>query len=223
MPDAPHSQARGVSLIIVLVVLAVILVGSLAMLRSSEVSSLVAGNVSFRKRLRRRPTSASAMRPRRSMSRPISTPTSPTPTSPRASRRTATAFRPRSTGLRCPPSTVGNYSVQHVVERLCQTTPVTDPTGSCMVRDSEARRQQQGGLARVQEPGQRVLPHHRARHRPQERGRFRAGAGAEVTIRVLNQLQIARRSPVGDGAWNDRLKRYRKCCAHDSLTPWSGS
>ena len=39
---------RGVSLIIVLVVLAVILVGSLALLRSSEVSSLVGGNVSFK-------------------------------------------------------------------------------------------------------------------------------------------------------------------------------
>ena len=41
-------RQKGVSLIIVLVVLAVILVGSLAMLRSSEVSSLVGGNVSFK-------------------------------------------------------------------------------------------------------------------------------------------------------------------------------
>jgi len=35
-------------------------------------------------------------------------------------------------------STVGNYSVQRVVERLCQTTPVTDPLADCMVREADA-------------------------------------------------------------------------------------
>ena len=44
---AAHRQA-GVSLILVLIALALLLVGSVALLRSSEVSSLVAGNVSFK-------------------------------------------------------------------------------------------------------------------------------------------------------------------------------
>src|SRR5690242_16992156 len=47
-PMKRMSKQRGVSLLIVLVVLAITLVGSLAMLRSGEVSSMVAGNVSFR-------------------------------------------------------------------------------------------------------------------------------------------------------------------------------
>ena len=107
VPMTCAQRQRGASLIIVLVVLAVMLVGSLAMLRSSEVSGLVAGNVSFKEAAPGPPTSASA-RPAKAAGRhgqpPPQTPTSPTRTSPRAKRRDSDGLPTApSTGRLCPP------------------------------------------------------------------------------------------------------------------------
>ncbi len=135
---SPIQRQSGVSLIVVLVVLAVVLVGSLAMLRSSEVSSLVAGNVSFKEAATQATDigisdAAKALNAMVNMDGNI------------PNVYFATRQAEDSDGLpttvnwsAVPASTVGNYSVQHVVERLCQTTPVADPLAECMVRDAEA-------------------------------------------------------------------------------------
>jgi type IV pilus assembly protein PilX len=133
-----RQRQRGMSLIIVLVVLAMVLVGGLAMLRSSEVSSLVAGNVSFKEAATQATDigisdAAKALDAMANMDSNI------------ANVYFATRQAEDNYGLpttvdwsAVPASAVGNYSVQHVVERLCQTTPVTDPLADCMVRDAEA-------------------------------------------------------------------------------------
>lgn len=129
---------KGVSLIIVLVVLAVILVGSLAMLRSSEVSSLVGGNVSF-KEAATQATDIGISDAAKALNAMINVDGN-IPNVYFATRQAEDSDGiPTSVNWSAVPSaTVGNYSVQHVVERLCQTTPVTDPLADCMVRDAEA-------------------------------------------------------------------------------------
>ena len=51
-----------------------------------------------------------------------------------------------------PTMAVGNYTVQHVIDRLCQVTPVTDPTGTCMVRDSESAGSNKAGSLAYKNP-----------------------------------------------------------------------
>ena len=129
---------RGVSLIIVLVVLAVILVGSLAMLRSSEVSSLVGGNVSF-KEAATQATDIGISDAAKALNAMVNVDGN-IPNVYFATRQVEDNDGIPTTvdWSAVPASVVGNYSVQHVVERLCQTTPVTDPLADCMVRDAEA-------------------------------------------------------------------------------------
>ena len=129
---------RGVSLIIVLVVLAVILVGSLAMLRSSEVSSLVGGNVSF-KEAATQATDIGISDAAKALNAMVNVDGN-IPNVYFATRQVEDNDGIPTTvdWSAVPASAVGNYSVQHVVEPLCQITPVTDPLADCMVRDAEA-------------------------------------------------------------------------------------
>jgi len=143
---------RGMSLIIVLVVLAMVLVGALAMLRSSEVSSLVAGNVSF-KEAATQATDIGISDAARALDAMTNV------DSNIANVYFATRQAEDSYGLPTtvnwsvvPASAVGNYSVQHVVERLCQTTPVTDPLADCMVRDAEAPGSNKAGSPEYKNP-----------------------------------------------------------------------
>jgi len=140
------------SLIIVLVVLAILLVGGLAMLRSSEVSSLVAGNVSFKEAATQAgdigiSDAAKALDTMINLDSNV------------ANVYFATRQAEDSYGLpitvdwsAVPALAVGNYNVQHVVERLCQTTPVTDPLADCMARDADAPGSNKAGSQAYQNP-----------------------------------------------------------------------
>src|SRR5215475_10917219 len=146
------SKQSGVSLLIVLVVLAIALVGSIAMLRSGEVSALVAGNVSFREAATQASDlgisdAAKALDAQANVDTNI------------ANTYFATHQPEDANGIpttinwaNVPTMTVGNYAVQHIVDRLCQVTPVTDPTGTCMVRDSESAGSNKAGSLAYKNP-----------------------------------------------------------------------
>jgi Tfp pilus assembly protein PilX len=147
-------RQRGASLIIVLVVLAVMLVGSLAMLRSSEVSGLVAGNVSF-KEAATQATDIGISAAAKQLDAMAAAATD----SNIANAYFATRQAEDSDGLpttvnwsAVPTAPVGNYNVQYVTERLCQSTPVTDPVGQCMVRDAEAPGSNKAGSLAYKNP-----------------------------------------------------------------------
>jgi type IV pilus assembly protein PilX len=140
-----RSKQSGVSLLIVLVVLAITLVGSLAMLRSGEVSALVAGNVSFREAATQASDigiadAAKALDVQGNLDNSIANTYFAT-RQPEDANGIPTTINWSSV----PTMAVGNYTVQHLVDRLCQVTPVTDPTGSCMVRDSESAGSKKAG------------------------------------------------------------------------------
>jgi hypothetical protein len=131
-------RQAGMSLVIVLVALAMLLVGSVALLRSSEVSSLVAGNVSF-KEAATQATDLGISSAAKTLSA-ITALDNNVLNSYFATRQVEDAYGLPSTvnWANVPTSTVGNYGVQYIIERLCTVTPVTDPSASCMVRDQAA-------------------------------------------------------------------------------------
>jgi len=146
------SKQRGVALLIVLVVLAITLVGSLAMLRSGEVSSMVAGNVSFREAATQAidigiADAAKALDVQANLDTNIAN-------TYFATRQPDDAYGIPTTinWATVPIKTVGNYNVQHVIDRLCQVTPVTDATGTCMVRDSESAGSNKAGSLAYKNP-----------------------------------------------------------------------
>ncbi len=146
------SKQRGVALLIVLVVLAITLVGSLAMLRSGEVSSMVAGNVSFREAATQATDigiadAAKALDIQTNLDTNIAN-------TYFATRQPDDAYGIPTTinWANVPIKTVGNYNVQHVIDRLCQVTPVTDATGTCMVRDSESAGSNKAGSLAYKNP-----------------------------------------------------------------------
>jgi Tfp pilus assembly protein PilX len=145
-------KQSGVALFIVLVVLAIMLVGSLAMLRSGEVSALVAGNVSFREAATQATDigiadAAKALDVQTNLDTNIAN-------NYFATRQPEDAYGIPTTvnWSSVPTMAVGNYTVQHVVDRLCQVTPVTDPTGTCMVRDSESAGSNKAGSLAYKNP-----------------------------------------------------------------------
>jgi type IV pilus assembly protein PilX len=146
------NNQSGASLILVLVVLAIGLVGSLAMLRSGEVSALVAGNVSFREAATQASdlgiaTAGKALDTMANFDANVS------------NQYFATRQAEDADGIpttidwdSVPVQTVGNYSVQHIVDRLCQTAPVVDPVADCMVRDGEAPGSNKAGSLSYKNP-----------------------------------------------------------------------
>jgi len=146
------SKQRGVALLIVLVVLAITLVGSLAMLRSGEVSSMVAGNVSFREAATQATDigiadAAKALDIQANLDANIAN-------TYFATRQPDDAYGIPTTinWASVPVMAVGNYNVQHVIDRLCDVTPVTDSTGTCMVRDSESAGSNKAGSLAYKNP-----------------------------------------------------------------------
>jgi len=132
-----HRQ-RGMSLLMVLVVLGISLVGALALLRSTEVSALVAGNVSFREAATQA-TDIGISQGAKALDATTNFDINV------ANAYFATRQPEDASGLptsvnwaTVPASTVGYYQVQHVVERLCQALPKDDPAANCMIRDGEA-------------------------------------------------------------------------------------
>jgi Tfp pilus assembly protein PilX len=134
----PAQRQGGMSLIIVLIALALLLVGSVALLRSSEVSSLVAGNVSF-KEAATQATDLGISGAAKALSVMTNVDTNVANVY-FATRQPEDAYGLPTTvnWSNVASTTVGNYNVQYVIDRLCTTTPVTDPTASCMVRNQAA-------------------------------------------------------------------------------------
>jgi Tfp pilus assembly protein PilX len=131
-------RQAGASLIVVLIVLAVLLIGGIALLRSGEISALVAGNVAFKEA-----ATQSGEVGISNAARAIDAMVDMDVDVPRA--YYATRQPEDAQGLpkgvdwaAVPAVTVGNGKVQYVIERMCTVAPVADPVTSCMVREQAA-------------------------------------------------------------------------------------
>ena len=128
-----RSTQQGFSLIFVLIVLAVMLIGAIAMLRSTDVSARVVGNLSFQAAATKA-TDIGISEASKALNAQANTDTT-IPNQYFATRQPENADGVPSTvdWSAVVSQQVGNYSVQRVIERLCQSTPVTDPTTQCMM------------------------------------------------------------------------------------------
>jgi Tfp pilus assembly protein PilX len=133
MPALIHRQ-RGSTLIMVILCLSVLLVSAIVILRSSNVAGAIAGNISFRAAGNQAAEVAvndaitvmqGAIDPNAGTGFPANTYFS-----------TMQATDP-ATGLpqidwsAVPIKQSGNFQLQWVVDRLCQVSPVTDPSAQC--------------------------------------------------------------------------------------------
>ena len=149
--NGPRRQA-GASLLVVLIILVIMLLGGVAMLRSSEISALVAGNVAF-KEAATQAADVGISAAAKTLGG-IANVDADIPDSYYAVRQAE-----NSDGVpngvdwsRVAATTVGNDSVQYVIDRLCNATPVTDPAANCMVREEEAAGSQKAGALTYRKP-----------------------------------------------------------------------
>ena len=139
-------KERGASLIVVLIVLAVLLLGSALVLRSGETVTLMAGNSAMRDAAVR----AADLGINRAFASVQALSAEETDALPQYyATRQATDASGLPTAVawgNVPAETLGNYSVQWVAERLCQgTTPVVDVYAQCQVSQAQAAGSNRGG------------------------------------------------------------------------------
>jgi Tfp pilus assembly protein PilX len=133
-----QSTEQGFALIMVMVLLAIMLIGALAMLRSSDASARVAGNISFQAAATKA-TDIGISEAARALDGMANTDVDI------ANTYFATRQPENGDGIlstvdwrEVASTEVGNYSVRRVIERMCQTTPVTDPTTQCMMYEQSS-------------------------------------------------------------------------------------
>jgi len=129
-----HAAQRGVTILVVLVLLTVMLLGGLALARMTEVGTLAAGNSAFRDAALQ--ASEIGLNEVYAQVRAI----------PNENNAVGNWYRPSmmatdANGLpvvdwdTLPEVVVGQYSVRYVADRICQgALPVADPLKQCLVR-----------------------------------------------------------------------------------------
>jgi|GEM_PF-6275837 len=139
------AKQRGSSLILALIVLAVLLVGAIAMFRNADVSSMIAGNLAFRDVSVR----ASDVAIKNATDYLTNTVTSSNFNTDSAPGYYATQRAVTADGIPCSlalgstctastmnwgtPVTVGTAQVFTVIDRLCNATPTADPSLNCLI------------------------------------------------------------------------------------------
>ena len=146
------THQQGFALILVLVMLAIMLVGAGAMLRSSDASARVAGNLASQAAATKA-TDIGVSEAARALNAMTNMDTSI------ANQYFAVRQAENADGIASTvnwaavsATQVGNYSVQRVIERMCQSTPVTDPTTQCMMYEQASSGSNKAGSAAYANP-----------------------------------------------------------------------
>jgi len=132
-----HRGQRGVTMLVVLILLSVMLLGGLALARMSSVGTLVAGNISFKERALQ--ASEVGINTAYMTVAAASFPESPSQpgwyfSTPQALDANGVPMVDLEQGRLV---TVGAYQVRYVVERMCSVDSVTDTLQQCLVRQVE--------------------------------------------------------------------------------------
>lgn len=134
LPRSARRAERGVTVLVVLVLLSVMLLGALAMARMSEVGTLATGNAAFRETA----LQASEVGLNEAFARVRAITDENTAVGNWYLPSTGTtdaAGLPQVDWSQMPQLTVGNYEVRYVVDRLCEgALPVAEPLRQCLVR-----------------------------------------------------------------------------------------
>ena len=128
-----HRAQRGVTMLVVLVLLIVMLLGAMSLSRLTEISTMAAGNSSFRDVGMQ--ASEVGLNNGFAQLRVLANPDANTGNWYFASVQTVDVNGvPQVTWANVPATQVGAYEVRTVAERMCNVAPVTDTLQQCLVR-----------------------------------------------------------------------------------------
>jgi type IV pilus assembly protein PilX len=132
-PSSRHGAQRGVTMIMVLLLLSVMLLGGLALARITEVGTLASGNGAYREASLQ--ASEVGVNTAYAAVKALTNEEANSGTWYWASMQAADAAGiPTVTWASAPEVTVGSYSVRYVVERMCSQSAVTDTMRQCLVK-----------------------------------------------------------------------------------------
>jgi len=126
------SGQRGVTLIVVLMLMAVMLLGGLALARITEIGTLSSGNSGYREASLQ--ASEVGVNTAYAAVKGLADEEANAGTWYWATIRTATGGIPDVDWNTTPEVVVGNYRVRYMAERMCNTAPVTDTLRQCLVK-----------------------------------------------------------------------------------------
>lgn len=145
---------RGVTMLVVLVLLSVMMLGGLALARITEVGTLASGNTAFREASLQ--ASEVGLNTAFAAVRALANEDLDVGNWYRATIQPADAQGlPQMNFDNAPEVVVGPYSVRYVVERLCTVTPVTSSLQQCLVRQVPQLESAKAGVEPVDPPNSR--------------------------------------------------------------------
>jgi Tfp pilus assembly protein PilX len=152
----PRPGQRGVTMLVVLVLMSVMLLGALALARMTEVGALAAGNTAYREASLQ--ASEIGLNTVYQQVRGIA---ATAENDNAGSWYWSTAQPQDANGLpnvdwdAAPEITVGNYSVRYVSERLCTAAAVSDPLRECLVKQIPVLTSARAGTEKLDPPNSR--------------------------------------------------------------------
>jgi type IV pilus assembly protein PilX len=145
---------RGVTMLMVLLLLSVMLLGGLSLARITEIGTLAAGNSSYREASLQ--ASEVGLNTAYAAVRALSDEDTDTGNWYWATIQAADAAGiPTVTWASAPEVMAGIYSVRYVVERMCNTTPVTNNLRQCLVKQEPQLQSSSIGVESVEPPNSR--------------------------------------------------------------------
>jgi type IV pilus assembly protein PilX len=126
-------RQRGVTMLLVLLILSVMLLGGMALARITEIGTLAAGNSAFREASLQ--ASEVGLNSAFAAVRALADEEASTGNWYWPTVQTADAKGIPQVAWNGPEIVVGSYRVRYVVERMCNTTPVTNSLLQCLVKE----------------------------------------------------------------------------------------
>ena len=149
-----HPRAeRGVTMLVVLLLMSVMLLGGLALARMTEIGVLATGNSSYREASLQ--ASEVGVNTAYARVRTITNEEAHSGNWYWATMQAQTAGLPTVVWASAPEVVVGSYSVRYVVERMCDTAPVTAPLRQCLVKQVPKGGSSRVGMEEIDPPNSR--------------------------------------------------------------------
>lgn len=152
-PAHRRQSSRGVTMLVVLLLMSVMLLGGLALARMTEIGVMATGNSSYREAS----LQASEVGVNTAYAR-VRTLTNEETNAGNwywATMQAQTAGLPTVTWASAPEVVVGSYSVRYVVERMCDTAPVTATLRQCLVKQVPQTASSRVGVEELDPPNSR--------------------------------------------------------------------
>lgn len=154
-PRPPRRPQRGVTILVVLVLLSVMLLGGLALARMTEVRTLAAGNSAFREASVQASEAGVNQAVAALLTAGFNEDADAGAWYFATTRAADAAGVPAVNWNAAPEMAIGNYRVRYVVDRLCTATPVTATLQQCLVRQVPQLESARIGVESVDPPNAR--------------------------------------------------------------------